>query len=144
MDNLIALFEGEDRPGLYRLTTPVSMATLTSLAETHQTQLVYIDGRTIASKADFLQSIAQAMAFPDYFGHNWDALQDLLTDQDWLTGDRAIILYDQPENFAQHAPSDWQIALDILRSTVDYWRQADRPLSVLFQSRTELTGIDPL
>ncbi len=85
------------------------------------------------------------MAFPAYFGQNWDALEDCLTDLEWLTSDRVILLYEQPEVFAQHDPAEWEIALDILRSTVEYWHERDRPLYILFQgNHTDLVGLKAL
>ena len=34
------------------------------------------------SKKDFLAQVAGALQFPDWFGGNWDALNDCLTDLD--------------------------------------------------------------
>ena len=36
-----------------------------------------VDGREIRSKAAMLDALATALDFPDYFGHNYDALNDL-------------------------------------------------------------------
>ena len=42
--------------------------------------VVHLDGTKITSKESFLKEIAEALEFPDYFGHNWDALEDCLRD----------------------------------------------------------------
>jgi Barstar (barnase inhibitor) len=145
MDNLIAVLKGEHRADLYKLETSISTDALATLSQEHHARLFYLDGKVIKDKASFLQAIADAMAFPNYFGENWDALEDCLTDLDWLNGDRFILLYEQPETFAQRDPSEWLVALDILRSTVDYWRTKNRPLSVLFQgNNTDLVGLETL
>ena len=39
---------------------------------------VLIDGRTVLSRADFYAEIDQVEATPDWFGHNLDALFDVL------------------------------------------------------------------
>lgn len=44
-----------------------------------------IDGRHCSSLAAFLREIAAAFKFPDYYGHNMNALWDCITDLDWLT-----------------------------------------------------------
>jgi len=145
MDNLIAVLKGERHPGLYKLETLISTATLATLSQEHNARLFCLDGTKSTSKADFLQAIADAMFFPRHFGHNWDALEDCLTDLDWLNGDRFILLYEQPDLFAQTEPSEWLVALDILRSTVAYWSTKKRTLSVLFQGRsTALVGLESL
>lgn len=146
VDNLIAVLNGDRSPGLYKLVTAISLDDLTTLSQEHGARLFYIDGTTVNSKVVFLRAVANAMAFPNHFGHNWDALEDCLTDLDWLNGDRFVLLYERPDPFAQAEPSEWLVALDILRSTVDYWRTKKRPLSVLFQqgNNTDLMGLDSL
>lgn len=145
MDDLIAVIKGERRAGLYKLETAISPDALATLSQEHNVRLFHLDGANVTNKADFLKAIADAMLFPRYFGQNWDALEDCLTDLDWLNGDRFILLYEQPETFAQNDSSEWLVALDILRSTVDYWRTKNRTLSVLFQgNNTDLLGLDSL
>jgi RNAse (barnase) inhibitor barstar len=43
-------------------------------------RLVQLDGSLIDDKATFLAAVAEALAFPAYFGMNWDALNDCLRD----------------------------------------------------------------
>jgi hypothetical protein len=135
MDELMALLQGDRDPGLYRLEPTVAPEQAAALCQEHGCQLFYIDGSTIASKSSFLQQVAQVMEFPDYFGQNWDAFEDCLTDLDWFSADCYVILYDHPEAFAQGDPVEWATALDILRSTVEYWRETASPLYVLFQGK---------
>ena len=53
------------------------------------------------NKDTLLTSIAKACDFPDYFGHNWDALWDSLTDSDvkYLTLDLMDIEKINTEDF---------------------------------------------
>jgi len=44
------------------------------------TQVFYLDGREISSKETFLTKAAEAMNFPAYFGTNWDAFDECITD----------------------------------------------------------------
>lgn len=145
MDELIAVLNGERSAGLYQLVTPISTDDLITLSQKQGARLFYINGTAVKSEADFLQAVAKALMFPDYFGNNWDALEDCLTDLDWLTDNRLILLYEQPTPFAQAEPSEWLVALDILRSTVDYWQTRDRSFSVFIKSSgTDLIGLDTL
>ena len=42
--------------------------------------VVHLDGTKITDKQSFLKEIAIALKLPDWFGHNWDALEDCLRD----------------------------------------------------------------
>ena len=46
----------------------------------------YLDGTEIRDKAEFYDAVAAALGFPDWFGHNLDALADCLRDLSWLPG----------------------------------------------------------
>ena len=45
-------------------------------------KVVVCDGRRMAAKKGILECFAAVFNFPPYFGHNWDALEDCLTDED--------------------------------------------------------------
>ena len=47
----------------------------------------------IEGKDDLIQSISQGCKFPSYFGMNWDALSDCLTDFHWNPAKGYIIVF---------------------------------------------------
>jgi len=95
-------------------------------------QIFYLDGREACDKPSFLSKIATVMKFPDYFGHNWDALDECITDLDWCPAERYVLIYDQSEIFSKAAPTEWETAYDIFRSAVAYWQETDTPMDILF------------
>ena len=52
-----------------------------------------------ASKAQLLAGIATALHFPDYFGHNLDALYEFLSDLSWLPPGPKTIVWDAALSF---------------------------------------------
>ncbi|WP_066423870.1 barstar family protein [Anabaena sp. 4-3] len=85
------------------------------------TKVFYFDGKKINSKETFLKQAAEAMDFPTYFGANWDAFDECITDLTWCPAERYVILYDHADIFAQADPTQYQIALDIFNSAKEYW-----------------------
>ncbi|GAA4363009.1 hypothetical protein GCM10023088_05340 [Actinomadura verrucosospora] len=59
------------------MTTPPHWLTLTS-----DPVRAAVDGHACRTRAAFFREAARALAFPDYFGHNWDAFLDCLRDLD--------------------------------------------------------------
>src|SRR2546426_12769959 len=45
----------------------------------------------VNSKDELLSFLAINLRFPDYFGRNWDALDECLSDLSWLNVDRVVL-----------------------------------------------------
>jgi RNAse (barnase) inhibitor barstar len=66
----------------------------------------------IESKADLLAFLAQAVPLPDYFGRNWDALDECLGDLEWLEIPQIVLIHEDIP--LQNAPADQRLYLKIL------------------------------
>ena len=81
-----------------------------------------LDMVTIDAANDVLGSIARALDFPDWFGANWDALEDCLSDLSWRRGDGHVLIFASiPDGDAR------RLLLDVLRSSAEYWRTRGKP-----------------
>lgn len=138
MDKITAALAGDRPPGLYRVPPPIDCEALATFCQNHNLHLICLDGEKITTKTEFLQAAAQALQFPDYFGYNWDAFEDCLTDFDQLSDKGHILLYTQPENFATANPKDWNTLLAIFRTAVQDWLQGNLSLYVLFETTSSL------
>lgn len=58
-------------------------------------------------KAAFMERCAVALALPDWFGRNWDALADV------LRGRRLVLVVTGWEAFAERCPQDWATARSV-------------------------------
>lgn len=93
-------------------------------------QVFYLDGKEIYNKETFLTKVAKVMKFPSYFGVNWDAFEECVTDLTWYPAKEYILIYERPDIFAQADPTNWQTGLDILRAAEEYWQTRNTPLNV--------------
>src|SRR5262245_24675673 len=71
-----------------------------------------VDGHACRTRATFLAEVARALDFPDYFGHNWDALVDSLRD----TGPVDLIVAHADALLSPDPPAQFATLLDILGS----------------------------
>lgn len=84
------------------------------------------------SKSGLLQVLAAGLSFPAYFGHNWDALEECLSDLAWLPAGQTVVLQHQGLPLARRA-DERRIYLEILRSASAAHRQrGDRTLVAAF------------
>jgi hypothetical protein len=130
---LTSLFTGVIRPGVYDFRSRVSPAQLLAMAADRSWRGFYLDGNTIHDKASFLQACAQSMAFPSYFGYNWDAFEEVITELAWAPARGYLLLYDDARHFAAQSPKDWAIARSILQDAVVDWQQRGVPFIVLLR-----------
>jgi hypothetical protein len=133
IDNLAQLLDGIRPPALYRIPSRPSVDCIVHMAETRGWLVFYLDGREIDDKSSFLAQVAQSLRFPAYFGHNWDAFEELITDLSWAPARRYLLIYDHVSLFGRGQPEAWQTARAILAGAVGYWQAQDVPLVVLLR-----------
>jgi hypothetical protein len=101
----------------------------------------YVDGLRAQTKQEFLTQVGEALNFPEWYGKNFDALADCLTDID--SGNGTVVLWDGWAAFARAEPRAFSVALSVLGTRVN----ADRggPFSVLLRGEgPEVAGVPSL
>ncbi|MFJ2815572.1 barstar family protein [Streptomyces sp. NPDC087294] len=84
---------------------------------------VTLDLDGVTDRAGLMDRVAQALALPDWFGRNWDALADSLSDPTvWPEAAAAqglLLVVRNWRPYAQARPQEWMIAQDVFAETVD-------------------------
>jgi RNAse (barnase) inhibitor barstar len=74
--------------------------------------------KPINSVEDLFNELYNKLPLPSYFGYNWNALDECLSDLHWIKEKRLIILHEEKLNIPQ---SDLDVYLDVLKVAVENW-----------------------
>jgi RNAse (barnase) inhibitor barstar len=80
----------------------------------------------LASATDkdaLLTTVGKALAFPDWFGHNYDALADCLGDLDWHPAEGYLVMLEHCDGIHSRAETDFVKTLQVFEQTADDWRE---------------------
>jgi RNAse (barnase) inhibitor barstar len=95
-------------------------------------KLFKLHGCSIDSKETLLHVIAKEMMFPDYFGNNWDALDECMRDlTEWLPANGYVVLFEDAHLFCKSAPNDFLTFIDIVAGIADEWSHGKMPFFLI-------------
>lgn len=120
-------------PGVYRLVNTVSAARILETITDWGWYAGYINGTMVHGKSSFLVAAGQALAFPRYYGQNWDALEEMINDLSWIRSAGYVILYDDVYRFTVAQPEAWQTALTIFQNACSNWQHEGVPFYVFLR-----------
>ena len=121
MSKLLQRLQDPARSGVYRARRSDEIVDATRGSALNVTRIVLPDG------ASPLPSIAGALAFPDWFGQNWDALEDCLSDLSWREAAGYVLMF---ENAV--AGDDLGILTDVLAASAEFWKARGKPFFAVF------------
>lgn len=122
------LLKDAQRAGLKRLPAGVNVPALGAAAGL-KCFAADLSGATTLDTAYPL--LAGAMAFPDWFGNNLDALMDCLTDMSWADAPGYLLLLSGTAPLASADPAGFADLLDVLDAAIEPWRGDGIPFWVL-------------
>jgi RNAse (barnase) inhibitor barstar len=101
--------------------TDASVDDLEAAADELGWRAVVLDGSEVEDRAAFLESCDEAFELPEWFGMNWDALEECLADLELEGAEGVVVVWASWGTFAEAAPTDFATALDVLGSAVRGW-----------------------
>lgn len=102
-------------------------ADIAGAARANGFRTVRIDLADCDDKEAVLAAIGTALGFPDWFGQNWDALTDCLTDLSWSQAPGYVLVFSGTGNFAAVAPDDFDTLIEILSQASASWAELQVP-----------------
>jgi hypothetical protein len=101
--------------------------------ERHGWATSMVDLSGVEGKAGILDAFALGLAFPDWVGRNWDALDDALGDLSWWPAERGRLLLVRGSD-GVFGSGEGPVLLDVLRNAGRTWADGQTPLVVRIES----------
>ena len=130
MTSLGSVLRAGSAGGVHRWSSALDVAYVRGVVRRSGWAFAHLDGARVTTVGELHQSLAEALGFPDYYGHNLDALADCLSD---CPGTQ-VLLWDDWGVFAAAEPRVSAIALELLGSS--------RVTTLLRGEGPSLPGID--
>jgi hypothetical protein len=88
-----------------------------------------IRGKKSKTVDELFNEVGAALQFPWYFGENWDAFDECMSDLDWLPGDTYLLLISQGKLLLyDESRSDFRVLIRILTDASVNWSESRQAL----------------
>ena len=108
---------------VYHTRKPWILVTCSSLENVpSDTLMIALDGSSMRNLTDLYKEFVRKFGFPSYFGNNYNALIDCLTDLQWLPSSSYLVVVEHAELLLENEGNDTlQGLLEILCLTGKHW-----------------------
>ena len=120
MGKLLQRLQDPSRSGVYRVSRD---AEVLDAARSGGLSVRKLSLRGVRTKDEVLERIASELQFPDWFGNNWDALEDCFTE---------VRGYFQFCDYESIGADDLGVLVDVLASSAEYWAERGEPFFAIF------------
>jgi RNAse (barnase) inhibitor barstar len=86
-----------------------------------------ISGKSCRTKRGLFRRFSEALKFPDYFGKNWDAFEECLTDLEWLNAEGYLIIVSDADALLAKNDEDYKTFVRIVTKAGQAWADRTRP-----------------
>ncbi len=110
---------------------PVDHAALDAAAERAGFARWRVDLAGVRTKDELLARLAERLGFPEWFGGNWDALNDVLAERAWSEPHGIVLALEHCGDLAAADRDAFETALEVLDSVAESCYDEDVPFWVL-------------
>ncbi|MGI5157297.1 barstar family protein [Microbispora sp. CA-102843] len=84
-------------------------------------RLIEIDCGPISRLDDLFSAFSEALEFPDYFGRNWPAFDEVITDLEWLPAKGYVLVLRNADSLLASEPEERGTFFRVLTSAAEEW-----------------------
>ena len=121
MGKLLERLQDASRSGVYRVARADEIVDAVRGSELSVKKVRYAD------KQSLLNNIAAALRFPEWFGANWDALEDCLSDLSWHPAAGHVLIFENAKE-----GDELGVLIDVLRSSAEFRAGRGKPFFAVF------------
>ncbi len=123
MSGLAEVLSGRAVPGAYRWESNRHVEEVRHTVEHAGWRFGHLEGARIETRPELHDAVAEALALPDWYGRNLDALADILDDVDG----RQLMLWDTWSVLARAEPDFFTQVVELLGGAVVLLLRGDGP-----------------
>jgi len=117
MGKLLERLKDASRSGVYR---PADDAVILEVVRGSGLDTVQVSFEGLKGKEDLLRTLAADLGFPKWFGGNWDALEDCLSDLSWRDAQGWVLIL---RSFEGLPHDDFGVLVEVLASAAESWAE---------------------
>lgn len=80
-----------------------------------------VQGRKCRTPTGVFNEFARALGFPDYCGRNWDALEECLTDLEWIPAKGYVVLINDAQSVIPDDEEEYETLLEVFNDVGEAW-----------------------
>lgn len=130
------LLRSADHCGVYHLP-PGRRDDLAAAAAAAELAYVPCDLAENPSMDAALAALGKALAFPEWYGANFDALQDCLTDLSWQEGTGWVLLLSGCDALHSCDSEGFDTLMEVFRAAAAYWQEQEVPFWMFIDMRAD-------
>jgi RNAse (barnase) inhibitor barstar len=123
MRNWAKLFRSHSSSGVYVIEPDAGLSEIEKAARSCGLLFFTIDLTGIDAKDAFMLQVSKTFNFPSYFGMNWDAFEECITDLSWYPAKGYVVVFNKLAEFTQNARQDMITAREIFEAAASSWRK---------------------
>lgn len=137
------LFESTEESGVYYLL-PAHQGSAVDAAQKKGLLVLTVEIAARANKDQALEQLGAALHFPTWYGANFDALFDCLTDPDWQPARGHVIMIKGVIELRATNPDDFATLIEVFQAATEARREAASPFWVLIDTPAQGIPVLPV
>ena len=131
MNDWVTAFSSSVHSGVYSVDENRDSRVMKKAALGSGLDYTNIDLKNVIDKGSFLMTAARALRFPAYFGMNWDAFYECLTDLSWKPATGYVIVFTNYRTVSDLMTAEGQIVSSIFEAAARQWQQKKVPFYII-------------